>query len=470
LVSDHGHIPEWSRSRPGSLPRTGSDSGSSSARGIGTGLGSERGIESGSGSGSGRDIERETGRETSRELGSGRETESGREARLGRDTGRESRSFASIGTDNSVRGESSFTPRGHLEFKSSDVSGNDLMHRKGTVEPAKLGGWDGVNKVPSQGQGEAPSWARNREADRDRDRDREGDRVEDEDRSCLSDRTSDQPNAVTAAAGKKVVTQRAVLSDAQKDSIIRQIRAASAGRVRRPVPKDASSTDEEDTGRQGDTGDLAAKERTAVERPVVRGNSQGMPSRRQEQEQPRGVEGGRLNNADRDIVSGQQQQQHQQQHQQHQQQQQQQQQQRSVTDRTHNPPLLPSQSRSSSDPMYPRERVPEEGSATNYPSSVKLEIPGLGSRVRRESKVPKSNVTEGTQEEKEQGREDSRGQIKGALIECVGVHEDEVKRLAKFEKMRERKIAEALARALVSKATSVLNILKPFLRSIEVLK
>lgn len=362
-----------------------------------------------------------------------------------------------------MRGESLFTPRGHLEFKSSDMSGDDQMHRKGIVKPAKLGGWDGVNKVPSQGQGEAPSWARNREIDRDKDRDKKGgsdsdrDRgsAEDEDRSCLSGRTSDQPSAVTAAAGKKVVTQRAVLSDAQKDSIIRQIRAASAGRVRRPVPKDASSTDEEDTGREGDTGDLTAKERTVVVRPVVRGDSQGVQSRRQEQEQLRGVEGGRLNtnavyhqrgDADRDIVSGQQQQQ---------------QQQRSATDRTHNPPLLPSQSHPSSDPMYPRERVPEEGSATNYPSSVKLEIPGSGSRVRRESKVPKSDVIEGIQEEKEQGREGSRGQIKGALIECVGVHEDEVKRLAKFEKMRERKIAEALARALVSKVTSVMNILKP---------
>ena len=343
-----------------------------------------------------------------------------------------------------MRGESSSTPRGHLESKSSDGSKSDLMQWKGTVEPVKIGVWDGVNKVPSQGQGEAPSWARNREGDMNRAED-----DDEEDRTCLSGRTADQPKAVTAVAGKEAIPQRAHLSDAQKDSIIRQIRAASAGRVRRPVLKDPLNTEDEydDEGREGDADrNPAVTEHTAEDRFVVRSQvQQGVLSRGQEQQQkldtgmhsissichdPRDVE--------KNMISSVQQLQR-----------------KMDVDISHKPSSLSSYSHTSSDGMHPRGRAPEDGGVValqNYSLNVKPDaIRESGSRVHRNNEVLKNNITEGIQEEKEQDRGSSReSKKKGSFIECGGlIEEDEVKRLAKFEKMKEKKIAEAQARLLV---------------------
>ena len=432
-VSDHAdqhflNRPEsGSRHKLRSLPPTASNQGPGSRaereRETGSGTGRER--EAGTGSG--------TERSTEREAGSG----------SGRDTGRASKTGLNIDTDSRMKGESSSTPRGHLESESFDGSKNDLMQWKGTVEPVKLGVWNGVNKVPSQGQGEAPSWARNREGDRNRAEDEDED---EEDRTCLSGRTADQPKAVTAVVGKKVVPQRAHLSDAQKDSIIRQIRAASAGRVRRPVLQDPLSTEDEydDEGREGDTGrNTTVTEHTVEDRSVVRSQvQQGVSSRGQEQQQK--MDSGMHDtsrdprDADTDMISSLQQQQR-----------------KNNIDISHVPSSLSSYSHTSSDGTYPREGAPEDGGVValqKYSSNVKTDaIPESGSRVHKNNEVIKNNITEGIQEEKEQDRGTSReSKKKGSFIECGGlIEEDEVKRLAKFEKMKEKKIAEAHARLLV---------------------
>lgn len=387
---------------------------------------------------------RETGSDTGRGSGTGKEAGSG--SGSGRDTGRESKAGLNIDTDSRMRGESSSTPRGHLESKSSDGSKSDLMQWKGTVEPAKIGVWDGVNKVPSQGQGEAPSWARNREGDRNRAED-----DDEEDRTCLSGRTADQPKAVTAVAGKKAIPQRSHLSDAQKDSIIRQIRAASAGRVRRPVLRDPLNTEDEyahdDEGREGDADrNPAVTEHTAEDRSVVRSQvQQGVLSRGQEQHQK--LETGMHSissishdprDVDKNMISSVQQLQR-----------------NSDVDISHKPSSLSSYFHTSSDGTYPRERAPEDDDVValqNYSSNVKPDaILESGSRIHRNNEVLKNNIAEGIQEEKEQDRGSSReSKKKGSFIECGGlVEEDEVKRLAKFEKMKEKKIAEAQARLLV---------------------
>lgn len=415
-----------------SLPLTASDQrpGSSTEREIGSGIGRGSSTERGAGSGS------STGRE--REAGSG--------SGSGRDTGRASKAGLNIDTVSRIRGESSPTPRGHLESKSSDGSKNDLMQWKVTVDPVKTGAWNGVNKVSSQGQGEAPSWARNRGGDRNRAEDEDED---EENRNCLSGRTVDQPKAVTAVVGKKVVSQKAHLSDAQKDSIIRQIRAASAGRVRRPVLQDPLSTEDEyaDEGRDGDTGRNPTVTEHAVEdSSVVRGQAQqGVISRVQEQQQK--MDSGMYDissisrdarDADKNMISSLQQQQR-----------------KNDIDVNHKPSSLSSYSHTSSDGTYPRDRAQEDGvvvALQKYSSNVKPDaIPESGSRVHRNNEVFKNNISEGIQEEKEQDRGTSReSKKKGSFIECGGlIEEDEVKRLAKFEKMKEKKIAEAHARLLV---------------------
>lgn len=240
---------------------------------------------------------------------------------------------------------------------------------------------------------------------------------------------------VRAVAGSKIPAPKQALTDAQKDSIVRQIRSASAGRVGREPSNSAVQQPQiavTDTDSPVEM-DFIRAEGTAYSADSA-GQGVGYPG---PQKGPQGKWGARI------------------------------------------PGVGPGQERPVSRESQLRVQVPGQklsprgsgnwGNQGGSVSPVRSGVQGAGMSPR--SVRDNSNSAKGggeglkhdargdrdrdrdrdrdAREERGQREEKSEGRRPGAIVNTAAVDGDEAKRLEKFEKMRQKKIAEAQARALV---------------------
>jgi hypothetical protein len=262
------------------------------------------------------------------------------------------------------------------------------------------------------------------------------------DRVGVSSVTSGDVSAVSrpvrAVAGSKIPAPKQALTDAQKDSIVRQIRSASAGRVGRD-PSNSTVQQPQIAVSDGDSPaemDFVRAEGSAYSADNA-GQGVGYAG---PQKGPQGKWGAQV------------------------------------------PGVGSAQDRPGSRESQLWVQVPGQksspkglgwGNQRGAVSPARSAVQGAGTSPR--SVRDNSNSAKGvenlkhdarndrdrdrdrdTREERGQREEKSEGRRPGALVTTAVVDDDEAKRLEKFEKMRQKKIAEAQARALVSPTDSPL--------------
>jgi hypothetical protein len=237
---------------------------------------------------------------------------------------------------------------------------------------------------------------------------------------------------VRAVAGSKIPPPKQALTDAQKDSIVRQIRSASAGRVGR----DTSNSAVQQPQMAGSDGD------SPVEMDFVRseGSAYSADNAGQgvgyagSQKGPQGKWGAQMPG----VGSGQE---------------------RPGSRESQLRVQVPGQKLSPRGSGWGNQggavssvRSVEQGADTS-PRSVRdnsNSAKGGEGGVESLKHDARNDRDRDTREERGQREEKSEGRRPGALVNTAVVDDDEAKRLEKFEKMRQKKIAEAQARALVS--------------------
>jgi hypothetical protein len=237
---------------------------------------------------------------------------------------------------------------------------------------------------------------------------------------------------VRAVAGSKIPPPNQALTDAQKDSIVRQIRSASAGRVGRD-PSNSAVQQPHMAGSDGDSPvemDFVRAEGSAYSADNA-GQGVGYAG---SQKGPQGKWGAQMPG----VGSGQD---------------------RPVSRESQLRVQVPGQKSSPRGSGWGNQGGAEspvrsvvQGAGTS-PRSVRdnsNSAKGGGGGVESLKHDSRNDRDRDTREERGQREEKSEGRRPGAFVNTAVVDDDEAKRLEKFEKMRQKKIAEAQARALVS--------------------
>lgn len=303
------------------------------------------------------------------------------------------------------------------------ATGEIDRNREREMERDRLGARERGNSIERDGTTEVANQ-----------REREGQRGIDEVTHVPQVLTSGSPSVCRTVrsggvgTGSRILSPKAALSDAQKDSIVRQIRAASAGRVRRePTTSTTTDINLEGEGGGGEEEDDAESRK---------GGGGGVHEIVTEKGVRARVDAGQVVKATRPEV------------------------------RSIQPPVDIEGSRD-----RPRGAVAaiQQPSSSQPGASIQGDEQSLDSRTRSRGRgdvdrkgdreTRHADVSErdrrdlvGQENEKGQREEKETTRRRGSVLELEG-GEDEAKRLAKFERMREKKIAEAQARALVKPLT-----------------
>lgn len=270
--------------------------------------------------------------------------------------------------------------------------------------------------------------------EREREREREGQRGIDEVTHVPQVLTSGSPSGCRTVrsggvgTGSRILSPKAALSDAQKDSIVRQIRAASAGRVRRePTTSTTTDLNLEGEGGGGEEEDDAESRKGGGEGVHEVVTEKGVRAR---------VDAGPVVKATRPEV-------------------------RSIQspvdiEGSRDRPRGAVAAIQQPSPSQPGASIQgdEQSLDSRTRSRGRGDVDRKGDRETRHADVSERDRRDqvGQENEKGQREEKETTRRRGSVLELEG-GEDEAKRLAKFERMREKKIAEAQARALVTPLT-----------------